>query len=57
MSRLNSTELQTHAEEKQDSGRLHVEYDEEEVRAVLMGMPQALRRGKWRVLAEKVGAR
>ena len=34
-----------------------MEYDEEEVRAVLMGMPQALRRGKWRVLAEKVGAR
>lgn len=34
-----------------------MEYDREAVRGVLMGMPEALRRGKWKVLAEKVGAR
>lgn len=34
-----------------------MEFDEEKVRGVLMGMPEALRRGKWRTLAEKVGAR
>ena len=34
-----------------------MEYDDGEVRGVLMGMPEALRRGKWRGLAEKVGAR
>ncbi|KAJ4352699.1 hypothetical protein N0V95_004024 [Ascochyta clinopodiicola] len=33
-----------------------MEYDDEEVRKVLMGMPEAMRRGKWRGLAEKVGA-
>ncbi|UPX17757.1 Exodeoxyribonuclease I [Ascochyta rabiei] len=32
-----------------------MEYDREEVRQVLMGMPEALRRGKWRGLADKVG--
>lgn len=34
-----------------------MKYDDGEVRGVLMGMPEALRRGKWRGLAEKVGAR
>lgn len=34
-----------------------MEYDDGEVRGMLMGMPEALRRGKWRGLAEKVGAR
>jgi hypothetical protein len=34
-----------------------MEYADEEVREVLMGLPEALRRGKWRALAEKVGAR
>lgn len=34
-----------------------MEYDVEAVRGVLMGLPEALRRGKWRVLSEKVGAR
>ena len=34
-----------------------MEYDKEEVRKVLMGMPEALKRGKWRGLAEKVGAK
>ncbi|KAF1358118.1 ribonuclease H-like protein, partial [Lizonia empirigonia] len=33
-----------------------MEYDVEAVRGVLMGLPEALRRGKWRTLAEKVGA-
>lgn len=32
-------------------------FDKEKVRGVLMGMPEALRRGKWKGLAEKVGAR
>jgi hypothetical protein len=34
-----------------------MEYDASAVRGVLMGMPEALRRGKWRGFAEKVGAR
>ncbi|KAJ4312210.1 hypothetical protein N0V94_007553 [Neodidymelliopsis sp. IMI 364377] len=34
-----------------------MEYDKEEVRKVLMAMPEALRKGKWRGLAEKVGAK
>ncbi|KAF3006026.1 hypothetical protein E8E13_010678 [Curvularia kusanoi] len=34
-----------------------MEYDRAEVRELLMGMSEVLRRGKWRVLAEKVGAR
>ncbi|KAJ4380275.1 hypothetical protein N0V86_004585 [Didymella sp. IMI 355093] len=34
-----------------------MEYDASAVRGVLMGMPEALRKGKWRGLAEKVGAR
>ncbi|XPT02390.1 Exodeoxyribonuclease I [Ascochyta lentis] len=33
-----------------------MEYDREEVKKVLMEMPEALRRGKWRGLAGKVGA-
>ncbi|KAJ8116990.1 hypothetical protein OPT61_g1704 [Boeremia exigua] len=34
-----------------------MEYEEEEVKKVLMDMPAALRRGKWKRLAEKVGAK
>ncbi|KAH6612573.1 hypothetical protein C7974DRAFT_80765 [Boeremia exigua] len=34
-----------------------MEYDKGEVREVLMAMPEALRKGKWRGLAEKVDAR
>ncbi|KAF3040851.1 hypothetical protein E8E11_006676 [Didymella keratinophila] len=34
-----------------------MEYDASAVRGLLMGMPEALRRGKWKGLAEKVGAR
>lgn len=34
-----------------------MEYDASAVRGLLMGMPEALRRGKWRTLAERVGAR
>ncbi|KAJ4987175.1 3'-5' exonuclease [Stagonosporopsis vannaccii] len=34
-----------------------MDFDKEKVKGVLMGMPHALRRGRWRTLAEKVGAR
>lgn len=34
-----------------------MEFDASAVRGLLMGMPEALRRGKWKGLAEKVGAR
>jgi hypothetical protein len=32
-----------------------MQYDEEVVREVVLGLPEALRRGRWRKLAEKVG--
>jgi hypothetical protein len=34
-----------------------MDYDGEAVRGLLMGMPEALRKGKWRRLSEKVGAK
>jgi hypothetical protein len=34
-----------------------MEYDREAVKRVLMAMPEVLRKGKWRHLADKVGAK